>query len=284
MSNNATEFRADALQAFNQVVEPYLRKKMGHEIAALLIDRTLELSLAESTSTKDAFILLCSRLLEIRLGKRDIPFVALVLDREELSSLQDDFIRDYDSRCGQNQNHLTIDTVFDVLLAPDLVDVLGEELVTYLKKLYIDKIETLVGVADHQRFTIAMENLSETMPLLQEVEYVERIRGISEILQKQQTDSAENPDAVFSSITMQDGIEQIVIPDLAEILGKGPILDALVEEAEKQCSGIFSDELARFSQFVKILNKSDVILNMFGDHWTNDKEREWIKEFSELLI
>ncbi|MBN4071648.1 hypothetical protein JYT30_00635, partial [Desulfotalea psychrophila] len=96
--------------------------------------------------------------------------------------------------------------------------------------------------------------------------------------------SAEHPDTAFSAITLQDGIEQIIIPDLAEILGKGPILDALVEEAEKQCSGIFSDELARFSQFVKILNKSDIILNMFGDHWTSDKESEWIKEFRELLI
>jgi hypothetical protein len=34
-----------------------------------------------------------------------------------------------------------------------------------------------------------METPAETMPLLQEAEYMERIRGISEILQKQQKDS-----------------------------------------------------------------------------------------------
>jgi hypothetical protein len=282
--SNPTEYRADALQAFSQVVGPYLRKKMGHDIATLLTTITRETSLAESTSAKDAFSQLCNRLLEIRLGKYDVPFVNLVLGREELSSLQEAFSRDYDSRYGHNQSHLTIGTVFDILLAPDLVDVLGEELVTYLKQLYINEIETLVGVADHLRFATAMEKLSETMPLLQEAEYTERIKGISEILKKQHTDSVENPDAVFSSITLQDGINQIIIPDLAAILGKGPILDALVEEAGKQCSGIFPDELARFSKFVKILNKSDIILNMFGDHWISDKEREWIKEFRELLI
>lgn len=213
------------------------------------------------------------------------PFLSLVLDRDELASLVGSFERDYDSFYGTQSDSLTAVNVFDRLLAPDLVEVMGEELVAYLKRLYIDEVEIQIGVADHDRFLAAMGKLAETVPLLQEAEYIERIRGIAEILKNQQVGGTlPQADDIFSGISMEDGIEQIIIPDLGDILGKGPILESLVETARKQCTGIFPDELARFSSFVKELNSSDIILNMFGDHWTADKEQEWIKSFRKLLV
>jgi|GEM_PF-6123546 hypothetical protein len=282
--NESAEYRDAALEAFNRVVRPYLRKKLGSDLAALLTDTIRDVPPPASASVKDAFVQLCRELLETRLNGYEGPFLSLVLDRDELASLMGSFERDYESLYGENRDSLAAGNVFDRLLAPDLVDVLGEELVTYLKQLYIDEIEIQVGVADHQRFLAAMEKLAETVPLLHEAEYMERIRGIAEILKKQQTDSLSSADDMFSAVSLEDGIEQIIIPDLADILGKGPILESLVEAAREQCSGIFPDELARFSRFVKELNKSDIILNMFGDHWTAGKEQEWIEAFRKMVV
>jgi hypothetical protein len=271
-----------AQEAFSKIVTPYLRKKLGKELADLLAIMLTTLSLQSADSAREVFVQLCGELVELHLDGYDGAFLSLVLDRNELVSLVSSFARDFDSRFGEISPLLHAGNAFDRLLAPELADVLGMELVDHLRNLYIAEIEIHVGVDDDKRFLAAMEKLADVVPLLNEAEYMDRIRCVEEVLRQQMTDNDERA-AVFDGVIIEDGIEQIIISDLADILGKGPILESLIQESHDQCTGIFTDELARFSRFVKVLNGSDIILNMFGDHWAVDKEQEWIEAFRKMV-
>lgn len=280
--NASTEHQESVLEAFDRVVGPFLRKKLGGEIATLLTEAVQSVELQNDASDEEVFSQLCKELLETRFTGYEGPFLHLILNKEELTSLPDLFSREYKTLYGNNRDALSAVNAFDRLLAPDFIDVMGEELVDYLKQLYNDAIELQVGVADHVRFFVAMDKLMEAAPMLNEVEYVERIGEIAETL-KHQTQLESDIDESASRITFTDGINKIIIPDLADVLGHGPVMKALIESTIRECSGVFPDEQAKFTRFVRELNKTDIILNMFGDHWTAGKEREWVEAFKEMI-
>jgi len=272
-----------AAEAFNQVVGSYLRKRLGNEIAARLIETADGVPGKDDASIESSFTHLYQQLLETRLEGYDGPFLNLILDKDELTSLPKAFNRDFQSLYGENRDSITAIDAFDKLLAPHLVDILGEELVEISKNIYNDAIEIQVGVADHVRFFVAMDKMMETIPLLNEVEYIEQIRSIAETLKQHQVDTLPAEEEITPTVSFQNGVEQIIVTDLAEILGHGPLLESLIDSTYEKCSGVFPDDLARFSHFVGELNKSDVILNMFGDHWTSNKEQEWVDAFREMF-
>lgn len=273
-----------ALKAFDQIVTPYLRKKLGQQIAATLTEAIQPKVLLKNSSADDAFAILYKELFKVKLDGYDGPFLSLVLEDDELTSLPDSFERDYASLQSEDQEVLTARNAFSLLLAPDLKDVLGAELVTHLNTLYVESMELQVGVSDHIRFFVAMGQLMEIVSLLNEVEYLEKIKKIAAKLRKDKNTPSELAvKGSSSSITLQDGIIEIIIPDLAGVLGEGPVLESLLLAIHNECTGFFPDEIARFSYFVNKLIDSDIILDMFGDHWTSGKQNEWVEDFKKLM-
>ncbi len=273
-----------AVEAFNQVVGSYLRKRLGNEIAVRLIETVSRLPEKDDVSIERSFTHLYQQLLETKLDGYDGPFLNLILEKDELTSLPTAFNRDFRSLFGANRESLTAINAFDKLLAPNLADILGEELIELSKNIYNDAIEIQVGVADHVRFFVAMDKMMETIPLLNEAEYIEQIRSIAETLKQHQADYFPDAEEITPTVTFQDGVEQIIVSDLAEILGHGPLLKSLIDVTHEKSSGVFPDDLAKFSHFVGELNKSEIILNMFGDHWTSNKEQEWIDTFKKMTV
>ncbi len=278
---NKSKHHKNAFAAFDQVVKPYLQKKMGHEIATMLTEAVQAKPMTKSNSAEDTFNILCRKLLDVQFDGHAGPFLNLVLERDELYSLPKSFAQDYESLFKKNRDSLSASNAFTDFLVPDLIEVLGEELVTYVSQLYTDAVELQVGVADHVRFLVAMDKVMDTVSLLSEVEYVEKIKTIAQTLKDKKVQAVYTHTS-HSAVSLQDGIKHIIIPDLAGVLGYGSVLKTLIESTRKECTGIFPDELTRFSRFVKELNKSDIILNMFGDYWTSGKEREWIKSFKNM--
>ena len=278
MSDSSANYGA-ALAAFERIVVPWMRKKTGRNLSELLLGKVKNAPRPDCESVKDCFSELCRNLISIQLKGYSGPVLRLLLEADEYELLFDNLSSDFVSYYEREEDFPPIDKVFEQLLAPELVDVLGEELVDHLNQLYLDEVEQQVGVADHNRFLVAMSTLAETVPLLSEVEFTEKIQAVAEILEKHNTGDQFDSGEGIAGFTLDDGIKEVIIPDLADILGEGPILFTLVDDVKHNCRGIFPDELARFSRFIKEINKSDIIINMFGDHWAVEKEKEWLDSF-----
>ncbi len=271
-----SESKQLAVSGFAYTVQPWLRSKVGFHLSELIREKVLQTDFS-------SFVELLDNLVALKLKGYGGPVLSMFLDKEELSSIKNNLELDFLSFSKKQDGKQGVELAFSEFLAPYLRDILGALLVQELDSNYRSEVGKLVGLSDKKKFLQAMGVLQSSVPLLEEVEFKEKIVEVADKL----SDSTSEEDVASGneaekSLSLDEAVKQIVVPDLVDILGAGPIMDSLLDDCKSVCRGMFADEESRFVCFIDELGKQDLISDMFGDHWIGDKKKEWLSAFKEL--
>ncbi len=270
-------------KTYSQIVTPYLMNRFGIQIGTRINDGVLSAEINGSLDEREAFAQMLTLTREFKLA--GYPVLELVLDRAEQKSFSEQLLKDYERSTTPSGNALSFEKIFTRFIAPDLEDILGSELATRTMDVYLRTIARHPGIPDRERFYEGMRTVYELIPDIWSAdEFQEKVESLQEThfeepaedkTAETETEQESDDNDIFEAVM------EIIIADLADILGEGETLHIIINSARDGLTGIYRNEEEKFTRFIYNILHDDFISIMFDQHWIEDKEGEWLNAFFE---
>ncbi len=266
-------------KTYSQIVGSYLKNRFGAQIGNRINDGVLSAEITGSLDEREAFAQMLTLTKEFKLA--GYPVLELVLDRAEQESFSEQLLKDYERSTTPSGHALSFEKIFNKFIAPDLEDILGSELVTRTRDVYLRAIARHPGIPDRERFYEGMRTVYELIPDIWSAdEFQEKVESLQEThFEEPAEDKTAETEQENGDSDISEAVMEIIIADLADILGEGETLHIIINSAKEGLTGIYRNEEERFTSFIYNILHDDFISIMFDQHWIEDKEGEWLNAF-----
>ena len=262
-----------------QHVAMYLKYRVGGQLAERITAHVIDRCQGEEQDPHQAFRRMLADTLAFAIGPHQV--LPLVFDREELAGFEEKFLNIVDSaQRGEGTNDFN--AIFDDLVAGYLEDILGKELVSTVRKVFLKAVSAIPDQPLDVRFYMGMQAVYQFIPdVWSELEFAEKVKELSSRLPSDEV--ARPVEKSVGAAGFEDLIEKIVVSDLADILGRGHALETVMNSAEAKLEGIFYNDLDKFKTFVEHVLADDFITRMFDSYWIEECRKKWIRQ-AELIL
>ncbi len=269
---------ANTKQLYREHVAHFLKYRLGSKLSNRITNHVLSLDLCNTGDSREAFKELLTATVQFAVDDR-YEVLPLVFDMEELLKFENNFLSIYDD--AQKEDGVdSFDDIFDSLLAKELGDILGQELVDTVRKVFMKAVLAIPEQTINTRFFTGMHAVYTFIPdVWSELEFSEKVKSLSELLPKEVAEeaSAESEEGLYEKL-----VEQIVVADLADIMGQGIVLQTVLKNAQTKTSGVFVGDLERFTVFCSHILEDDMVTQLFDTFWVDERRSVWKKE-AELM-
>ena len=260
---------------YQQHITLYLRYRVGDQLAERITKHVLGCE-NRAQEPRQAFARMLDDTLDFTIGEHKV--LPLVFDRAELAGFHKKFLSIVDEPEGASD----FDAIFDKVVSGYLEDILGKELVTTVKRVFMKAVSAVPDQPLDIRFFMGMQAIYQFIPAVwSELEFAEKVKELSDLLPQDtamQTIETPGTEAGFQQL-----VEKVVIADLADILGRGHALETVMTSANGKTEGIFYNDLDKFKQFIEHVLADDFITRMFDSFWIDECRTKWLREAALIL-
>ncbi len=259
---------------YREHVARFLKYRLGRKLSNLITEYVLSLDIDDYTDERDAFGKLLRATVEYAVdGKYKV--LPLVFDRQELEQFEENFLSIYDDAQSVGGTD-SFEEIFDDLLADELGDILGKELVDTVKEVFMKAVLAIPEQTGNKRFYSGMQAIYTFIPdVWSELEFSEKVQTLSSKLPQ---DAAVLESVESEAETFEQLVEEIIVVDLAEIMGQGVVLQTVLKNAREKTIGIFISDQERFTAFCGHVLEDDMVNQLFDAFWVDERRVAWAQK------